>query len=291
MKQAEAQRDTADSAVTARMPETYQWLLVPGQASPQAAVEWQAVRLSGQDALAVRASKKLRNDESLVTSFAPSRLRMDLDRVPLWRGDHVAIKQLVEDFARYHYLSRLKDSEVLLTAIRDGLGLLTWEQDAFAYADGWDEAAGRYRGLRAGVQISGVLDTRSLLVKPEVATRQLAEEARQRREKEGEKTESPGTAGASVEAGEGPSPPRPPEPPRLRRFHGSIAIDPARVGRDAGRIAEEIVQHLVGLANAEVEIHLEIQAHIPGGAPENVVRTVSENCKTLKFKTHGFEEA
>ena len=66
-------------------------------------------RLSGQDALAVRASKKLRNDELLVTGLAGTRLRMELDRVPLWRGDHVAIKQLAEDFARYLYLPRLKD--------------------------------------------------------------------------------------------------------------------------------------------------------------------------------------
>jgi hypothetical protein len=112
-KQAETQKNAADSAVTARLPETYQWLLLPVQPSPQAAVEWQSFRLSGQDALAVRASKKLRSDELLVTSFAATRLRMELDRVPLWRGDHVAIKQLVEDFARYLYLPRLKDSAVL----------------------------------------------------------------------------------------------------------------------------------------------------------------------------------
>jgi hypothetical protein len=31
----------------------------------------------------MRASKKLRNDELLVTTFAASRLRMDLDRVPV----------------------------------------------------------------------------------------------------------------------------------------------------------------------------------------------------------------
>jgi hypothetical protein len=247
------------------------------------------VRLSGQDALAVRASKKLRSDETLVTSYAPSRLRMDLDRVPLWRGDNVSIKQLVEDYARYLYLSRLKDSEVLLTAFRDGLGLLTWEQDSFAYADGWDEATGRYRGLRAGVQIGGMLDAQSLLVKPTVAVRQLTEEAQKRREKEGEKTESPGTDGEGVKEAELPSRPKP-EPPRPRRFHGSVSLDSARLGRDAGRVAEEIVQHLVGLPGADVEIHLEIQASIPGGAPDNVVRTVTENCRTLKFKTHGFEE-
>jgi hypothetical protein len=28
----------------------------------------------------------------------------------------------------------------------------------------------------------------------------------------------------------------------------------------------------------------------PGGAPDHVVRTVTENCRTLKFKTYGFEE-
>jgi hypothetical protein len=94
MKQAETQKAAADGAVTARLPETYQWLLVPEQRSPQATVEWQNARLSGQDALAVRASKKLRSDEHLVAGFAPSRLRMELDRVPLWRGDQTARRGL-----------------------------------------------------------------------------------------------------------------------------------------------------------------------------------------------------
>ena len=117
-------------------------------------VEWQAIRLSGQEALAVRASKKLRNDELLLPGLGASRLRMEMDRVPLWRGDHVAIKQLVDDFGRYLYLPRLKDSSVLLGAVRDGFGLLTWEQDSFAYAESYDEAAKRYRGLRGGQNIS-----------------------------------------------------------------------------------------------------------------------------------------
>ena len=128
VKQAETQKAAADGAVTARLPETYQWLLVPGQSSPQAVVEWQSIRLSGQDALAVRASKKLRSDELLVTGFAPTRLRMELERVPLWRGEHVAIKQLVEDFGRYLYLPRFKGPDVLVDAVREGLRLLTWNQ-------------------------------------------------------------------------------------------------------------------------------------------------------------------
>ena len=62
--------------------------------------------VNSRDPIAVRASRKLRSDEFLVTTFAATRLRMDLDRSP-WRGDHVAIKQLIEDYARYLYLSRL----------------------------------------------------------------------------------------------------------------------------------------------------------------------------------------
>ena len=173
VRQAETQKTAADGAVTARLPETYQWLFVPVQSSPQAAVEWQSVRLSGQDALAVRASKKLRSDELLVTGFAATRLRMELDRVPLWRGDHVAIKQLMEDFGRYLYLPRLKEPAVLLEAIREGLRLLTWSQDSFAYAESFDEAARRYRGLRCGEMVNISADNLSgFLIRPDVALKQ-----------------------------------------------------------------------------------------------------------------------
>jgi len=66
-------------------------------------------------------------------------------------------------------------------------------------------------------------------------------------------------------------------------------LDPTRVGRDAGRIAEEVIAHLAGLTGAQVNVTLEIEAVIPSGAPEHVVRTVTENSRTLKFESHGFE--
>ena len=47
VKQAETQRTAADGAVTASLPETYQWLLVPTQANPQTPVTWQTIRLTG----------------------------------------------------------------------------------------------------------------------------------------------------------------------------------------------------------------------------------------------------
>ena len=289
VKQAETQHKAADGIVTARLPETYQWLLVPQQASPQAQVEWQALRLTGSEPLAVRASKKMRSDELLVAAFAPSRLRMELDRVPLWRGNHVAVGQLVEDFARYLYLPRLVAPQVLVTAIKDGLALLSWEQDSWAYADDWDEPTQRYRGLRYGQQVAlADAQSRGLLVRPEAARDQVT---RERLEKpdggSGSTGSGPSGRGGQEQPGKGPIV----TPPALKptRFHGSVEIDAARVGRDAGQIAEEVIAHLVGIVGSRVTVTLEIQAEIPGGASDSLVRTITENTRTLEFNSSGFE--
>jgi 4-diphosphocytidyl-2C-methyl-D-erythritol kinase len=61
------------------------------------------------------------------------------------------------------------------------------------------------------------------------------------------------------------------------------------VGRDAGKIADEVIAHLVGLVGADVNVTLEIEADVAAGVPENVVRIVTENGKTLKFTQQGFE--
>jgi len=171
VKQAEGQRDTAQAIVKARLPEAYQWLLAPEQIAPDAAVQWQAYRLTGQDPLAARATKRLDRDELLLTKLAGTELRRQLDRIPLWRGDHVAIRQLGEDFARYLYLPRLLDGGVLRESIEDGLKLLTWESESFAYADSYDEIAGRYRGLRAGQRVAVIDGGPGVLVRPEPARR------------------------------------------------------------------------------------------------------------------------
>jgi predicted AAA+ superfamily ATPase len=290
VRQAETQRQAADGAVTARLPESYQWLLVPEQANPQASITWQAMRLSGTEALAVRASKKLKNDELLVTSLAGTRLRMELDRIPLWRGDHVALRQVAEDFAHYVYLPRLRDPSVLVNAVGDGVGLLTWESEAFAYADNLDESTRSYRGLRCGEQIrlSGS-DLSGLLVKSQVA--------RAQRDALAPPKPPPVTPGSDDEP-EGPpggshpiAPPVPPKATAPTRFHGAVNLDPTRLGRDASRVADEVVAHLAGLVGSDVTITLEIEAKIPSGAPDNVVRTVTENSRALKFTTQGFERS
>jgi len=171
---------------------------------------------------------------------------------------------------------------VLIGAIREGVALLTWERESFAFADSFDEGEGRYRGLRGGQAVSVMdSDMPGLLVKSEVARRQLD-------------TEKPAAPGPTP-PGPGPTSPgprpgaKPTAAPAPKRFHGSVTLDPTRSGRDASRVADEVITHLSGLVGAQVTVTLEIHAEIPGGAPEQVVRTVTENARTLKFTSQGFE--
>jgi predicted AAA+ superfamily ATPase len=279
--QSKTKRDQADETVLSRIKEAYSWLLVPLQPDPQKPIEWQESRLQGQDALAVRAVKRLKNDENLITEYSATRLRLELDRY-LWKDtDHLNIRKLWEYFATYLYLPRLKDSQILIKAVHDGVESTTWFE-SFAYAEGWDHEKKKYLGLKAGQLTSIVLDSYSLVVKPEAAQRQLDEESEELilvGEKEPEEKEP----GEKELEKEGKKPVQP------KRFHGSVKLDATRLGRDAGKIAEEVVQHLSGIVGADVEVTLEISAQIPDGAPEHVVRTVTENCNTLGFLSHGFE--
>ncbi|MGA8030571.1 MAG: Swt1 family HEPN domain-containing protein [Bryobacteraceae bacterium] len=292
VSQVEQRLTGSDQAIKGRIPETYVWLLVPGQKRPEPgqpfpAMEWQEFRLQGQEWLAERASKKLKNDGLLITSMAGAVLRFEIDQVPLWRGNHVGVKQLVDDFAKYLYLPRVKNAQVILDAIQDGVGRLTWEQDAFAYADYYDAAADRYRGLEFGRRPTVQLNANSVVVKPGIAAAQILKDSTPP-----PLTTTPGSSSESVGAIVVPPATQggPPKPPVLRRFHGSAAIDPTRLSRDVDVIAGSVVQHLVGLLDAKVKITIEIEADIPSGAPDSIVRTVTENCRTLKFESQSFEE-
>jgi hypothetical protein len=77
----------------------------------------------------------------------------------------------------------------------------------------------------------------------------------------------------------------------VTRFHGVKTLDAKRVSRDADQIATEVLSHLVGLLGADVAVTLEVIAKIPEGVPDDVIRTVTENARTLKFDQHGFEES
>jgi hypothetical protein len=65
---------------------------------------------------------------------------------PLWSADrpHLPVAEIAHWFATYVYLPKLRDRVVLESAIRDALAKL---DPKFAYAEGFDQATGKYAGL------------------------------------------------------------------------------------------------------------------------------------------------
>ena len=324
--QAKERSKEARERIVALIPETYHWLLVPEQMDPRTKSdklgEYKLPPRAGQGLLAGNASSLLRTEELLITQLSGVRLRLELDRIPLWRGNHVSIKELSEHFAKYIYLPRLKNKTVLLDAIRDGVQAVQWEKETFAYAAGWDETNQRYMQLVAGQAVNLIVDGQSVLVKPTVAAAQLEAEAREREAKrlaalaqaEAAKTSQtsypsnpnpalpligergPTLTPTSTDAGQVPSTP-PTQPPlpiaekQLHRFYASVQINERLMGTDAARVMDEVVKHLTSLSGTKVKVTLEIEAELPNGLPGRVVQTIKENGNTLHFETCEFEES
>jgi hypothetical protein len=267
-RQVETQVKHFGEAVGQRIGETYQWALVPSQDKNEPEVRWSETRVTGSEPLATRVSRKLVADEGLIPKYSGVRLSMDLNDTPLWRGDHVELKELWSDYSQYLYLPRLRDSAVLARAIEEGVSATTWDPDTFAYA-GRVDADGRYVGLVAGKIPDVHMDSTAVLVKPEAARRQIEPQV--------------------------PIPPTPPpQPPRSEqlptRFFGKVSLEPVRLLRDVGDIAEAIVRQLGKAGKTEVRITLEVDADCESGFPEDVQRTVTENARTLRFESHEFED-
>ncbi len=282
VRQAESRLKDEDARVKGQIPEVFQWLIVPGQDKPDKEVDWQALRLMTAGPLAERASTRLKREDLLVARYASTWLRKDLDRIPLWQ-DHVEVRQLADHYSRYTYLQRVEDPSVIVEAVREGVGLLTWEAETFAYAEGYDEQEGRYLGLHTGRMPPAVTaDDPGLVVRPEVARKQM----------DADVGPEPGPGpGPGPDPGPGPGPgPGPTPPTGPKRFHGSVDIAPLRAGKSVAQIAEEVVSHMESLIGSKVKLTLEIEAEIPDGAPEHVVRTVTENARTLGFRIQGFED-
>jgi len=288
LRQAEKKRNEFEETVDQRILETWSVLLAPGPppATPLGNPEWIVHRVRESRSLAERVSNRLMRDDLLFQELGPKRLLRELENHDLWRGgERISVQQLWEDFCTYLYLPRLQSRRVLCGAIESALREL--DNDFFGYADGYDEASGRYQGLR--LRGTGAVDItpRCLLVKPAEAARALREAepqgAGQSPPKAGRPPEAPGAAqpaGASAGAGEARLP---------KRFFGSVKLDETRPARDLDRIIDEVIQHLTA-PGARITLTLEIAATLEDGAPAELQRTVIENCNTLKFSSRGFED-
>lgn len=288
-----------DRTVDDQIKEAYCWLLVPyiDKSEDIKTIIWDAIRISGgTDSIVAKAAKKMLQNEQIITTWAPMLLLMELDNL-LWKeSDHISIKQLWEFLCTYCYLPRLANEAVLLEAIQRGINT----DEYFAYAAGFNEA--RYVDLKFNRYV-GIIESSGYLVKTSVAEKQMAEEAVKRQaeaqlqndtatlyplsdENSVFETTTITDGGARLKGGEETTVSQ----PGNRRFFMSAQLDTTRIGRDVQRLVEEVISHLSSIEVANVELSLELNVTSPDSMPQQIVRTVTENCRTLGVKTFGFDE-
>lgn len=307
VQQATKNRDDASRKVDTDLGNGYRWVLAPYLRVTEDQGRWKVMEredartdderrrerwaaidtslrgLASLGSIARRAGDALQTEERLLSAWSPMFLSRELDRWFWSQGiDHVSVKKLWEEnLTRYLYFPRLLNRDVLAKAITEA----ATTRDFFGYAAGVG-TDGRCVGLSFGRRPGSVLfDTESVLVRRDKAIAQTDAETAP----VDPPTPDPGPGPWPGKSGAGqstsPSPAR-----RPSRFYGSVRLNPLRIASSAGQIGEEIVKHLTGLVDADVEVVLEVRAHVRGGISEQVERTVGENARTLKFTTFEFEE-
>lgn len=281
--QAETKFTETDEVVNQRIRETFQLVITPRQEPADPTIHWETVRVTSGESLAERVARRLAAEEKLLAEYSGIRVRMELDRIPLWGPDrHVKLVELWSHYAQRPYLTRLASFDVLARAVEDGVGSLAWEQDTFAYAEAWDGMA--YRGLVTGEHVSVRRSNESVVVHPEAVPRDAGVEAptaEMHWAASAPHVSTDASVHHGVVAGHGAEL----TVPLPTRFYGRRSLDPVRAVRDLGALLDEIVAHL----GPNVELTLEINA-TSDGYDDRIQRVVKENAAQLGLEATEFEE-
>ena len=207
---------------------------------------------------------------------------------PIWAEDraHLPIAEVVDWFASYVYLPKIKDRVVLELAIKEAVGKLDPD---FGYADKFDEVAGAYTNLLWAKSPPEFMPDTALLVRTETVQDEL--------EKQEVNQPQPVSAGEPKPSiglpPTGPTAePSAPDAAQPKQFFGSVEIDMVRPIKALETIIEAIVMQLQHSPGAKVKLTLDIEATSPDGFSESDISVIRDNARQLKFKPEstGFEE-
>lgn len=289
-----------NKTVDDQIKEVYCWLLIPyiDKAANLKTIIWDTIRISGgNESIIGRAASKMKQNEQVITRWAPALLKMELDNVLWSSSDHIQIKTLWDYLCTYCYLPRLANEGVLMDAISSGLA----STEYFAYAAGFDGT--RYLDLSWNRTVWAV-DRSAYLVKIPVAQKQLAEEDAEGQPPTPDTCQMPDNSPGGTVLSEPPEisgsvsshtdfdrpAASPVERAKNKRFYMSAHLNTTRIGRDVQRLIEEVITHLTTVDGTQVDVSLEVNVQAPNGLSQQVVRTVTENCRTLHVEDYGFEE-
>jgi hypothetical protein len=291
-EQAKKELQSAEDVLPRVARECYKWLLCPVQATPadrQPTIEAFPLNTSGST-LGAEIQRVCHDNELVISAWSPIHLRDTLKKL-YWKDgkDFVGAMAFWEDMQRYLYLPRLSGRNVLEQAIIKGAG----SKDFFGTAYG--QTGGVFVGFKLG-DANVQMDDTLLLIEPEAAERyksSLPADLRPNSGIAGSITQTPAglydqptlvnppTAAPSAASATGTL--------KAKSFYGSVEVNPTTAKMRLVQLAEEIISNLASDPQAELRITVEITADFPSGATDQIKRAVSENAKSLGFKTSTWE--
>ena len=235
-------------------------------------IEWTAIKLNVSDGELIDAlDKRLKTFESVLWELSADSLERELDKHLFNQAPHVTLNRLSEYFGQYIYAPRLYDRKVLLDAVRSGV-----RDGVFGLAERFEEQSGEYIDLEIGHEVT-LRSLDQLLVRRDEAEAQLRAE----NPIDDETTVEPEIEEILIEDET--------VEPDPTRFSVTFDVGIERAPRDVERCMEEIVEILMSLDRAEVDLKLVIESRVPGGIPEPEREALAQNCKQLKAKNIRFD--
>jgi hypothetical protein len=281
---AQAKQTVADS-----IREAYRWILVPTQEPGSSEIELESILINGEGTLAQRVTKKADAGEFVVRAFSPSLLRMQINRLNLWKDKpYVQVDAVVGYFSQYVYMPKVIQPKVVMDTVWHLDNVLSIELDGFAYADSYED--GRFAGLT--VKAPSAVRQGGLLVDPKAALEQIEKDTKPAETGagdgggNGDSTESGGATDTSggtgtgttttTTAGGGTTPAVP------TRFQATKDLTTNRVVRDVGQIYEEVISHFV-TSGVPIRVSIDIESNQLDKLTEDQRTAIRENLKTLGF--------
>lgn len=283
IKVAESRVAQAKQTVGDSIREAYRWILVPTQEPGESEVEIEAILINGEGGLAERVTKKADAGEFVVRTFSPSLLRMQINRLHLWKEKpYVPLDVLVGYFSQYLYMPKVVKPQVVIDAVAHLDNVITIEIDGFGYADSYE--GDRFVGLT--INAPSAIRQGGLLVDPKVALEQIDRDEKLRgrggRNEEGAQ-EGSGESGGSTKSNGDNSTSHTSAPTAVpTRFHATKKLTINRVVRDIGQLYEEIVSHFVA-NDVPVRLTVDIESDHLEMLTEEQRAAIRENLRTLGF--------
>jgi hypothetical protein len=276
-----------ETTIHNRLQEAYSWLILPVQDGTNP-VTWSVSKVSGLHDPVSKAAQKMKDDELLIDALSPKILSMEMARFNLWKDrNHIQVRELWEDYAKYVYLHRIKNRSVLFRTLETGITSGAY----FGYADG-QNAEGTYEALIFGSSSNLLITLDGFIVKPEAAKKQL--EASEKPPADTPPVPSQREYSGVTSFADAPVTPPIPQPAeeiRFNHFFGTVKLsDLNKIAKTTGDINLEVLQHFTKLPKANISVKLDIEVTIPDGVDGDLVRTIRENCNTLKFETNEFDK-